>query len=545
MGLQTIDYVIFLAYFFIVSGYGYWIYRQKKADHMDSKEYFLAEGSLTWWAIGASLIASNISAEQFIGMSGSGFAMGLAISTYEWMAAATLIVVAVFFIPIYLKNKIYTMPQFLSQRYNDSVSTIMAVFWLLVYVFVNLSSILYLGALAIETITGIDFYYCMYGCAIFAIFITLGGMKVIGYTDVIQVFVLVLGGLATTYLALDLVSDQLGGTGAWDGLGFLRQEAADHFSMILSEGEIMIPNGEGGTRDAYMDLPGLSVLIGGMWIVNLNYWGCNQYITQRALGADLKTARSGLLFAAFLKLMMPIIVVLPGIAAYVLHKNGLFQAEMANELGHIKPDHAYPVLLNLLPVGLKGLSFAALTAAIVASLAGKANSISTIFTLDIYRKFFNKNASETRLVGFGKITVVASFIIAIVVAPVLRNLDQAFQYIQEYTGFISPGVFAIFALGFFWKRTTSAAALTAAVLTIPLSTFLKFMYPEIPFLDRMGIVFVICMVLMIIITLLDPKSKNNPKGLEIDASMFKTTTSFAVLSVLICGILAALYIAFW
>ncbi|RNI30083.1 sodium transporter [Rufibacter immobilis] len=545
MGLQTIDYVIFLAYFFIVSGYGYWIYRQKKADHMDSKEYFLAEGSLTWWAIGASLIASNISAEQFIGMSGSGFAMGLAISTYEWMAAATLIVVAVFFIPIYLKNKIYTMPQFLSQRYNDSVSTIMAVFWLLVYVFVNLSSILYLGALAIETITGIDFYYCMYGCAIFAIFITLGGMKVIGYTDVIQVFVLVLGGLATTYLALDLVSDQLGGTGAWDGLGFLRQEAADHFSMILSEGEIMIPNGEGGTRDAYMDLPGLSVLIGGMWIVNLNYWGCNQYITQRALGADLKTARSGLLFAAFLKLMMPIIVVLPGIAAYVLHKNGLFQAEMANELGHIKPDHAYPVLLNLLPVGLKGLSFAALTAAIVASLAGKANSISTIFTLDIYRKFFNKNASETRLVGFGKITVVASFIIAIVVAPVLRNLDQAFQYIQEYTGFISPGVFAIFALGFFWKRTTSAAALTAAVLTIPLSTFLKFMYPEIPFLDRMGIVFVICMVLMIIITLLDPKSKNNPKGLEIDASMFKTTTSFAILSVLICGILAALYIAFW
>ncbi|AKQ46725.1 sodium transporter [Rufibacter radiotolerans] len=545
MGLTYLDYIIFLAYFFIVSGYGYWIYRQKKADHMDSKEYFLAEGSLTWWAIGASLIASNISAEQFIGMSGSGFAMGLAISTYEWMAAATLIVVAVFFIPIYLKNKIYTMPQFLSHRYNDSVATIMAVFWLLVYVFVNLSSILYLGALAIQTISGIDFYYCMYGCAIFAIFITLGGMKVIGYTDVIQVFVLVLGGLATTYLALDLVSDQMGGSGAWDGLVYLRQQAGDHFSMILSEGEIMIPNGEGGTRDAYMDLPGLSVLIGGMWIVNLNYWGCNQYITQRALGADLKTARSGLLFAAFLKLMMPIIVVLPGIAAYVLHKNGMFQAEMANELGHVKPDHAYPVLLNLLPTGLKGLSFAALTAAIVASLAGKANSISTIFTLDIYRKFFNKNASERRLVGFGKITVVVAFIIAVLVAPVLRNLDQAFQYIQEYTGFISPGVFAIFILGFFWKRTTSPAALVAAVITIPLSTFLKFAFPEIPFLDRMGIVFVVCILLMVIITLLDPKSKNNPKGLEIDSSMFKTTTGFAIGSIIICGILAALYIIFW
>ncbi|QMU29116.1 sodium/sugar symporter [Adhaeribacter radiodurans] len=543
--MKPIDYIVFLVYFVIVSGYGYWIYRKNRTGQADSKDYFLAEGSLTWWAIGASLIASNISAEQFIGTSGSAFALGLAISTYEWMAAATLLVVAIFFIPIYLKNRIYTMPQFLSQRYNDAVSTIMAVFWLLVYVFVNLSSILYLGALAVQTVSGIDFYYCMYGLAIFAIFITLGGMKVIGYTDVIQVFVLVLGGLATTYLALDLVATTLGDGGAWEGLGFLRKEAADHFSMIISKGELMIPNGQGGTRDAYMDLPGLSVLIGGMWIVNLNYWGCNQYITQRALGADLKTARSGLLFAAFLKLMMPIIVVLPGIAAYVLFKNGQFQTEMANEAGHVIPDHAYPVLLNLLPEGLKGLSFAALTAAIVASLAGKANSISTIFTLDIYKKFFNRNASEKRLVNFGKLVVVVAFIVAIIVAPVLRNLDQAFQYIQEYTGFISPGVFAIFALGFFWKRTTASAALVAAVLTIPLSTYLKFQFQEIPFIDRMGIVFLILVALMVIITLLDPKSKNNPKGLEIDSSMFKTSSSFAVGAVIICGILAALYTIFW
>ena len=545
MGLQTLDYVVFFIYFIIVSGYGYWIYKKKSSATADSKDFFLAEGSLTWWAIGASLIASNISAEQFIGMAGSGFAMGLAISTYEWMAALTLIIVATFFIPIYLKNKIYTMPQFLSQRYNDTVSTVMAVFWLLVYVFVNLSSILYLGALAIETITGIDFFYCMYGLAVFAIFITLGGMKVIGYTDVIQVFVLVLGGLATTYLALELVADNITGGGVWDGLGLLRKEAADHFSMILSEGEIMMPNGEGGTRDAYMDLPGLSVLIGGMWIINLNYWGCNQYITQRALGADLNTARSGLLFAAFLKLLMPIIVVLPGIAAYVLFKNGQFQQEMANELGHVKPDHAYPVLLNLLPTGLKGLSFAALTAAIVASLAGKANSISTIYTLDIYKKFFNRDASEKRLVGFGKIVVVIAFIIALLVAPLLRNLDQAFQYIQEYTGFISPGVFAIFSLGFFWKRTTSPAALLAAVLTIPLSTFLKFQFPEIPFIDRMGIVFLILVALMVIVTLMDPKSKTNPKGLEIDRSMFKTSPTFAVGSILIIGILTGLYTIFW
>ncbi|MFC6997028.1 sodium/sugar symporter [Rufibacter roseus] len=545
MGLHTIDYAIFLLYFLIVSGYGYWIYKRKQSATLDSKEFFLAEGSLTWWAIGASLIASNISAEQFIGMSGSGFAMGLAIASYEWMAAATLIIVAVFFIPIYLKNKIYTMPQFLSQRYNNGVSTIMAVFWLLVYVFVNLSSILYLGALAIVTITGIEFYTCMVGMAIFAIFITLGGMKVIGYTDVIQVFVLVLGGLATTYLALDLVSTQLGGTGVWDGLTMLHSEATDHFSMILSEGELMIPDGEGGTRDAYMDLPGLSVIIGSMWIINLSYWGCNQYITQRALGADLQTARSGLLFAAFLKLLMPIIVVLPGIAAYVLFQNGLFQTEMTNELGHVKPDHAYPVLLELLPIGLRGLSFAALTAAIVASLAGKANSVSTIFTLDIYQKFFNKTASERKLVSVGRWAVVVSFVIAVLVAPQLRKLDQAFQYIQEYTGFISPGVFAIFILGFFWKRTTSAAALTAAILTIPLSTFLKFQFAEIPFINRMGIVFVVLAVLMVIISLLDSKSKNNPKGLEIDASMFKPTTSFTVGSIIICGILAALYTMFW
>ncbi len=543
--MQLIDYFVFLIYFVIVSGYGIYIYRKHKAKEVDSKDYFLAEGSLTWWAIGASLIASNISAEQFIGMSGSGFAMGLAVSAYEWMAALTLVLVAVFFIPIYLKNNIYTMPQFLSQRYNTTVSTIMAVFWLLVYVFVNLTSILYLGALAIETITGIGFTYCVYGLAIFAIFITLGGMKVIGYTDVFQVFVLICGGLATTYLALDLVAGQNGGSGFFDGLVAMKREASSHFHMILNRGQLLIPDGAGGTRDAYMDLPGISVLLGGMWITNLSYWGANQYIVQRALGADLKTARNGLLFAAFLKMLMPIIVVLPGIAAYVLYQQGLFQQEMANTLGHVKPDHAYPVLLNLLPNGLRGLSFAALTAAIVASLAGKANSISTIFTLDIYNKFISPGSSEKKLVFVGKITVVVASVIGVVVAPSLRNLDQGFQYIQEYTGFISPGVLAIFLLGFFWKRTTALAAVVAALLTIPMSTFLKFQFSEIPFLDRMGIVFLALVVVMVLLTLLDPKSRNNPKGLEIEASMFKPNTGFIVGAILICGMLAGLYIVFW
>ena len=339
--LRTADYLVFLVYFLIVSVYGIWIYKRKKKAVTTTTDYFLAEGSLTWWAIGASLIASNISAEQFIGMSGSGFKMGLAISSYEWMAAATLIIVAVFFMPVYLKNKIFTMPQFLHQRYNGTVAMIMAIFWLLLYVFVNLTSIIFLGALAISSISGISFTACMLVLALFAVVITLGGMKVIGYTDVIQVFFLILGGLATTYLALNLVAENNGSTGVINGFKILTEKADEHFHMVFKK-----------ENSSYMDLPGLTVLLGGLWIANLNYWGCNQYITQRALGADLKTARSGLLFAAGLKLLMPVIVVLPGIAAFVLHQQGNFQTEMMQN-GELNPDRAYPVLLNLLPAGLR------------------------------------------------------------------------------------------------------------------------------------------------------------------------------------------------
>ncbi|HLY68988.1 MAG TPA: sodium/solute symporter, partial [Puia sp.] len=400
--LHTADYVVFLIYFFVVSGYGYYVYHKKKKVQTDSKDFFLAEGALTWWAIGASLIASNISAEHFIGMAGSGFALGLSISTYEWMAAATLIIVAIFFIPVYLKNKIYTMPQFLAKRYNDKVSTIMAVFWLLVYVFVNLTSIIYLGALAVSSISGISFEWCMTGLGLFAIFVTLGGMKVIGYTDVIQVAILVMGGLVTTYLALTLLSSHFGfGNNILKGLSLIRQKAPSHFHMIFDR-----------SNPFYKDLPGLSVLVGGMWINNLNYWGCNQYITQRALGADLKTARSGILFAAFLKLLVPVIVVIPGITMFVMHQNGMFIQQMSDVNGMIKPDQSYPTLMNLLPNGLKGLAFAALTAAIVASLAGKANSISTIFSLDIYKKYFHKTASEKQLVKTGRFAVIFAMVIA-------------------------------------------------------------------------------------------------------------------------------------
>jgi len=559
--LGTLDYAVFLVYFLIVALYGWWIYRRKKADHENSKDFFLAKDSLTWWAIGASLIASNISAEQFIGMSGSGFKMGLAIATYEWMAAATLVIVAVFFIPVYLKNKIYTMPQFLHQRYNGTVAMIMAVFWLLLYVVVNLTSILYLGALAIHSISGINLTACMYLLAAFSIIITLGGMKVIGYTDVIQVFFLILGGLATTYLALNLVSTHFGTTGVLNGFNILKEQAGDHFHMIFQK-----------DNENYLDLPGLTVLIGGMWIVNLNYWGCNQYITQRALGADLKTARSGILFAAFLKLLMPVIVVLPGIAAYVLYKEGYgdFKTSMLQG-GEVAPDTAYPVLLNLLPAGLKGLSFAALTAAVVASLAGKANSIATIFTLDIYKKVINKNANEDKQVVIGRYTVIAAMLIAILIAPLL-GIDKkgGFQFIQEYTGFFSPGIFAMFILGFFWKKTTSNAALFATIGGFALSVFLKFlpfimnleflsstgfsklvaqkdgsMLYEIPFLDRMGFVFLICIIVMYFISLFETKRGVVTKGLEIETGMFKTTKGFAVGALIIVGLLVALYTVYW
>lgn len=553
--LQQTDYLVFLFYFILVAGYGIWVYRRKKAKEASSKDYFLAEGSLTWWAIGASLIASNISTEQFIGMSGSGFKMGLAIASYEWMAAVTLIVVAIFFMPVYLKNKIFTMPQFLQVRYNDTVAMIMAVFWLLLYVFVNLTSILFLGALAISSISGISFTICMLALGFFAVIITLGGMKVIGYTDVIQVFFLILGGLAATFIALNLVAEQNGTSGLWNGFTVLREKADDHFHMIFKS-----------DNPSFSDLPGLTVLIGGLWIANLNYWGCNQYITQRALGADLKTARNGLLFAGFLKLIMPIIVVLPGIAAYVMHQQGYFQTELLQD-GEVNPDRAYPVLLNLLPVGLKGLSFAALTAAVVASLAGKANSIATIFTLDIYKKKMNAAAGEQQMVNIGRISIVVAMLLAMAVAPFM-GIDKkgGFQYIQEYTGFVSPGVFAMFFLGFFWKKTTSNAALFATIGGFVLSIIFKFMpnyvdlswlassgYAvanaegvfEIPFLDRMGMVFLICLVFMYFISMRDAKKGIQTNGLEVDSSMFKLHPGFIVGVIILFGIIAALYTVLW
>ncbi|NUY80546.1 sodium/solute symporter [Flavobacterium sp. MAH-1] len=561
----TIDYVIFIIYFFVVAGYGYWIYKKKKGEGVsDSKDFFLAEGSLTWWAIGASLIASNISAEQFIGMSGNGFFVGVAVAAYEWVAAIALIIVAVWFIPVYLKNKIFTMPQFLETRYNESVSLIMAIFWLFLYVFVNLTSILYLGAIAIDNMAGGgNFHLIIIVMAIFALIITLGGMKVIGFTDVIQVVVLVIGGLATTYIALTLVSDHFGlGHDALAGWNKMMEAAPDHFKMMIDKPTVNSPQSE---INKYLMLPGIAMYFAGQWIVNLNYWGCNQYITQRALGADLKTARTGILFAGFMKLAMPIIVMLPGIAAYVIYQNGGLQAEMAPG-GHFNADNAYSAILGFLPTGMKGLSLAALTAAIVASLAGKANSISTIYTLDIHKKYIDKTAGEKKLVNIGRIAIVAAMILSI--GLTWNDLlgiggEGGFTFIQKYTGFISPGVFAMFFLGMFWKRTTGAAAIAGVITGFALSvlfnnyapelfgheTWLYTAFPngkggwEIPFHICMGWAFFFTMLLMIVMSLFGPKV--NPKAFELDKSMFKVAPSTLALIVVTLLLVVALYARFW
>ena len=473
--LTGIDYIVFIVYFVIVAGYGYSIYLKRKKNEHDAKAFFLAEGTLTWWAIGASLIASNISAEQFIGMSGEGFFLGIAVAAYEWLAAIALIIVAVWFIPVYLKNKIYTMPQFLKDRYNDSVALIMAIFWLFLYVFINLTSILYLGAVAINGLAGGQYLHIiMVGLAVFALFISLGGMKVVAYTDVIQVAVLIFGGLVTSYIALTVVSEKFGvGGGVIAGFKELIHQAPEHFKMIIPRPSTASSQNE---IDKYITFPGLLSYLAGIWIINLNYWGCNQYITQRALGADLQTARTGILFAGLLKLMMPLIVMLPGIAAFVLYKGGYLPQLVGGK------DGAYSAVLTFLPTGLKGLSVAALTAAIVASLAGKVNSISTIFTLDIYQKYFGKTADQKKLVITGRVVVFVAMIVAVVFTwsdTLGIGGKGGFTFIQQYTGYISPGVFAMFFLGMFWKRTTGAAAVAGVITGFALSVLFNEFAPQL------------------------------------------------------------------
>ena len=543
---EFLDYAIFVAYAILILGVGLWVSRDKEGHQKNAEDYFLASKSLPWWAIGASLIAANISAEQFIGMSGSGFASGLAIASYEWMAAITLIIVGKYFLPIFIEKGLYTIPEFVEKRYSTNLKTILAVFWIALYVFVNLTTVLYLGSLALETIMGIPMMYGVIGLALFAAAYSLyGGLSAVAWTDVIQVVFLVIGGLVTTYLALNTVSD---GQGMFAGLSTIYEAVPERFAMILDE-----------SNPEYKNLPGIAVLVGGMWVANLYYWGFNQYIIQRTLAAkSLKEAQKGILFAAGLKLVIPLIVVIPGIAAYVMVNDPdimarLGAAGLENLPTAAQADKAYPWLLQFLPTGLKGVAFAALAAAIVSSLASMLNSTSTIFTMDIYKQYINKNASDKATVNMGRISAFVALIIACIMAPLLGNLDQAFQFIQEYTGVVSPGILAVFLLGLFWKKTTNKAAIIGALVSIPIAMYFKVapkgwstsaFFVDVPFMDQMGYTLLLTMIVIGLVSYLQHKGADDKKGIDITKEMFKTSPLFNIGSFAVMLILVVLYSVF-
>jgi|TARA_B110000483_G_scaffold193781_1_gene230702 SSS family solute:Na+ symporter len=544
---EILDYVIFISYALLILGVGLYMSRDKKGHQKNAEDYFLASKSLPWWAVGASLIAANISAEQFIGMSGSGYKLGLAIASYEWMAALTLLIVGKYFLPIFIEKGLYTIPEFVEKRFSTNLKTILAVFWIALYVFVNLASVLYLGSLALETIMGVPQIYGVMGLAAFAAAYSLyGGLSAVSWTDVIQVFFLTLGGFATTYLALDLVS---GGQGFIAGFKTIYEAAPDHFAMILDK-----------SNPEYNNLPGIGVLVGGMWVANLYYWGFNQYIIQRTLAAKtLREAQKGILFAAALKMILPIIVVIPGIAAYVITKDpeimdGLGDIAMNNLPDMNTADKAYPWLLQLLPTGLRGLAFAALTAAIVSSLASMLNSTSTIFTMDIYKQYINPSADDRQTVNMGRFSALVALIIASIMAPLLGGIDQAFQFIQEYTGIVSPGILAVFMLGLFWKKTTNKGAIIGALSSIPIAMYFKVspkgwssspIFLELPFLNQMGLTTIITMLVIAIISWYQFKGADDKKGISISRETFKTDPIYNIGAFGIMILLSAIYAAFW
>ncbi len=520
MNLELIDLIVLGIYAVVIVSLAQWVSRPVSGHERNAKDYFLAGRALPWWAVGASLIAANISAEQIIGMSGSGYAIGIAIASYEWMSAITLIIVGKYFLPIFLKHGIYTMPQFLEQRYDHNVRMVMATFWIGVYVLVNLTSILWLGALAINSITGLELTYGMVILGVLATAYSLyGGLKAVALTDIVQVVILVVGGLIIAYVTLDAISDS---GGIIDGFAELVRRAPEKFDLILSP-----------DNPHYISLPGISVLIGGLWVMNLSYWGFNQYTIQRVLAAkNINEAQKGIAFAAYLKLFMPVIVVLPGIAAVVLAPN------------LVAPDQAYAEMMKLVPTGIRGLVFAALIAAILSSLGSMMNSISTIFTMDIYRSF-RPETDEYKLVTIGRVVSVSAIVTAMIVAkPLLGNFDQAFQYIQEFTGFFTPGIVVIFLLGLFWKRATAAGALAAAIGSAILSFLLKILYPLYPFIDRVGVVFLLCMIIAIVVSLLTSRG-DHKKAISLDGINFKTSNEFLVATIGVVVVLAGLYTAWW
>jgi SSS family solute:Na+ symporter len=561
MGLSTLDILVFCAYCALILGIGLWVSRDKEGHEKNAEDYFLAGKSLPWWAIGASLIAANISAEQFIGMSGSGFAIGLAIASYEWMAAVTLLLVGKYFLPIFINKGIYTIPEFVEKRFSTNLKTILAVFWIALFVFVNLTTVLYLGARAMDTVIGSGdnslMMYSILGLGLFAAAYSLwGGLSAVAWTDVVQVVLLVVGGLVTTFIALEHVSP----TGSIvDGFMHVLHTVPGKFSMIVSKGEIITPDG----KDAWWDLPGLSVLLGGMWVANVYYWGFNQYIIQRTLAAkSLQESQKGIVFAAGLKMIIPLIVVIPGIIAYVMNADASGQIttqtldpSFINAEGKVANDNAFPWLIrSFVPMGLKGLVMAALAAAIVSSLASMLNSTSTIFTMDIYRPYINKKATDKQTVAVGRISAAVALVVAMMIAPMLGNLGQAFQFIQEYTGVVSPGILAVFITGLFWKRATNNAAIWGVIMSIPIALYFKVapnewsdaaIFVNIPFMDQMFITALSSMGIILLISHIEGKGKEDAKGIILTPGFFKTEPAFNIGAIIILIICAFLYALFW
>ena len=540
-----IDYIIFILYALLIIGVGLYVSRTKKGQEKTAEDYFLAGKTLPWWAIGASLIAANISAEQFIGMSGSGFAVGLAIASYEWMAALTLIIVAKYFLPIFIRQGLYTIPEFIEKRFNTNLKTILAVFWIALFIFVNLTSVLFLGAKALDTIIGTGdgstITYFIIGLALFAAAYSVwGGLSAVAWTDVIQVSLLVVGGLVTTFIALDHVTPE---GGIFNGFAHIYDTAGDKFHMILHK-----------DNPEYSNLPGIAMLVGGLWVANLYYWGFNQYIIQRALAAkSLREAQRGMAFAAFLKLIIPLLVVIPGIIAYVMYTEpaGTTIIDGVKEVftkadGSTDYDRAYPWLIStFIPVGLKGLVVAALSAAIVSSLASMLNSTSTIFTMDIYKPYINKKAENKQLVAVGRITVMVALVIASLVAPSLGSLPQMFQYIQEYTGLVSPGILAVFLMGLFWKKTSTKGAIVGVISSIPVALGFKLLPIDMPFLDQMMYTLLITIVIIMGVSLTYAEGDDNTKGIPLLKETFATGKAFNISAYAIMIILAVLYTVFW
>ncbi len=544
-GFETADYLVFGAYIVLLVGLGIFLSCNKKGEEKSSSDYFLAGNTLTWWAVGASLIAANISAEQFIGMSGSAFKSGIAMAAYELMAAATLIIVAKFLLPVMIERKIFTIPQFLRERYNWGVGLAFSIFWLFLYIFINLTSVAWLGALAIKQILGLpaspDIFFGMQVDMTLLVIILLlfiiagaysiyGGLSSVAWTDVMQVTFLIGGGLVTAYAALDVISSELGLNGALDALGHIMAELGavsgdTHFNLVVQRNAELYPVLEGTATqpsDPYFDIPGITVIVGALWLTNLGYWGFNQYIIQKGLAAkSLSEAKKGMIFAAFLKILIPFIVCIPGVCAFYIVN---YQPELLSQLaGSIeRSDDAYPFLIrNFTPTIVKGLSFAALAAAVISSLASMFNSTSTIFTMDIYKQFINKEASERKLVSVGRLTSLAALIIALLaVYPIMGGADQAFQVLQEYSGFVYPGIVVIFGLGLLWKRASGRAAVITAIGTFVFSILFKVMMPGTPFLLRMGYVFCVLAALFIGITYAD--KKNNVKADDLDEHSIKT-----------------------